>query len=88
MTTSPRSDNTIYQTSPRPKLVDAYKRPEENQTLWKTERKTKSAIASYLKKSEIRNTSDKIKDFLFLTNLSKFYLHEAWAGGVGGGGGK
>lgn len=33
MTSSPRSDNTIYQTSPRPKLVDAYKRPEENQTL-------------------------------------------------------
>lgn len=33
MTSRPRFDNTFYQTSPRPKLVDAYKRPEENQTL-------------------------------------------------------
>lgn len=30
MTRGPRFDNTFYQTSPRPKVVDACKGPEEN----------------------------------------------------------
>lgn len=58
MTSRPRADNTFYQTSPRPKLIEAYERPEENQSIWKTGWKNKNATASYLKKSKIRNTSN------------------------------
>jgi len=48
MTTRSRFDNTFYPTTPRPKLVAAYIRPEENQRLWKAEWKNKNAAASFL----------------------------------------
>lgn len=40
MTSWPRLDNIVYQTSPRPNLVDAFKKTKrEPKRLWKTERK-------------------------------------------------
>lgn len=39
MTSRPRLDNTLYQTSPRPKLVDAYKKTKREPKVMKNRKK-------------------------------------------------